>query len=79
MNSSGSSLVPLQLASLCLDCEMITPTRGRCTACGSVALLNVARMLSRPGAIQFSSGRNQTAPHVPSSRFAGYGDFLQST
>ena len=78
MNSSGSSVVPLQLASLCLDCEMITPTCGRCIACGSVALLNVARMLSRPGAIQFSSSGSQAVPQV-SSRLAGYGDFLQST
>ena len=70
MNSTGPSVVPLQLASLCLDCEMITPTRGRCSACGSVALLNVARMLSRPGAIQFPGDGNRAVAHVPAARFA---------
>jgi len=79
MNSSKPSLVPLQLASLCLDCEMITPANGRCVACGSVALLNVARTLSRPGALPLPDGPAPTVAQMASSRAARYGDFLQST
>jgi hypothetical protein len=48
MNKSNPSLIPLQRASLCLDCEVITPAQKSCLACGSAALLNVARALSRP-------------------------------
>jgi hypothetical protein len=79
MNSLDSGVVPLQFASLCLDCEMITPTRGRCTACGSVAVLNVARMLSRPGAIHLPHGDNSRVADVASNRGVSCGNFLQST
>ena len=41
------SLIPLRQASLCLDCETITTARTDCHACGSRALLNVARALDR--------------------------------
>ncbi len=47
MNTSNLSLVPLRQASLCLDCETITTAHTNCHACGSGALLNVARALSR--------------------------------
>jgi hypothetical protein len=46
MNTSKLSLVPLGQASLCLDCEMITSAHTHCFACGSVALLNLARTLN---------------------------------
>ena len=46
MNVSKLSLVPLQQASLCLDCEIITAAHTHCLACGSVALLNLARTLN---------------------------------
>jgi|ERR1700722_8622562 hypothetical protein len=45
MNSSKFSFVPLQQASLCLDCDMITCAHTHCSACGSIALLNLARTL----------------------------------
>lgn len=45
--SSNLSLIPLRQASLCLDCETITTTHTNCHACGSQALLNVARALNR--------------------------------
>jgi hypothetical protein len=45
--SSDLSLIPLQQASLCLDCETITTTHTNCHACGSQALLNLARALNR--------------------------------
>jgi hypothetical protein len=45
MNTSDLSLVPLQQASLCLDCDMITAAHTHCFACGSVALMNLARTL----------------------------------
>jgi hypothetical protein len=48
MNKPNPSLIPLQRASLCLDCEVITPAQKSCLACGSAALLNVARALSGP-------------------------------
>src|SRR5580698_8026169 len=51
-NSPKPSLIPLQFASLCLNCEMITPALGRCIACGSVALLNIAKTLSHAHAIK---------------------------
>lgn len=74
MNSSKLSLVPLQLASLCLDCEMIAPAHGRCIACGSVALLTIARTLSRPGAIQLPRGDNLAVDHIAASQVARYGE-----
>jgi hypothetical protein len=46
MNTSEFSLVPLQKASLCLDCEMITAAQTKCLACGSVALMYLARTLN---------------------------------
>ena len=48
MNLEGPSLVPLQHASLCLDCDLISPARTHCLACGSQALLSIARALNRP-------------------------------
>ncbi len=47
MNTSNLSLVPLRQASLCLDCETITTAHTNCYACGSRALLNVARALDQ--------------------------------
>jgi hypothetical protein len=46
MNVSELNLVPLQHASLCMDCEMITAAHTHCCACGSAALLNLARTLN---------------------------------
>lgn len=45
MNTAKVSLVPLQHASLCLDCDMITGAHTQCFVCGSAALLNLARIL----------------------------------
>lgn len=42
-------IVPLQQASLCLDCEVITAAQKHCSACGSRALLGIAGVLSRRG------------------------------
>jgi hypothetical protein len=49
MNTSTPDLVPLQQATLCLDCETITAAHSNCHACGSRALLNIARALDQPG------------------------------
>jgi hypothetical protein len=46
MNASELSLVPLKQASLCLDCDMISSGHTYCFACGSTALLNLARTLN---------------------------------
>ena len=48
MASSNVSFVPLVQAALCLDCETITAANTNCLACGSHALLNVARVLNEP-------------------------------
>jgi hypothetical protein len=45
--NSNLSLVPLQQASLCLDCETITTAYTNCLGCGSRALLSLARVLSQ--------------------------------
>jgi hypothetical protein len=47
VNTSNLNLVPLRQAHLCLDCENITAAHTNCHACGSRALLNVARALDR--------------------------------
>jgi hypothetical protein len=46
MNTSKLSLVPLCQASLCMDCDMITAADTHCIACGSAALLNLAKALN---------------------------------
>jgi hypothetical protein len=56
MNVSKLSLVPLQRASLCLDCEIITAAHTHCLACGSAALLNLARTLNGEGASPMARG-----------------------
>jgi hypothetical protein len=56
MNISKLSLVPLQRASLCLDCEIITTAHTHCLACGSAALLNLARTLNGNDATPMPKG-----------------------
>jgi hypothetical protein len=46
MNVTTTCLVPLQQASLCIDCETITAAHTTCLACGSRALLNIATVLN---------------------------------
>lgn len=44
----NESLIPLSLATLCLDCEFISSARGsNCPACGGAALFSLARLLNR--------------------------------
>jgi hypothetical protein len=74
-----ASLVPLQLATLCLDCEMITPAQGTCLACGSGALLNLARALNEPGAKRNPHAREPALAQIVSRHPVRYGDFLHST
>jgi hypothetical protein len=50
VNTTNVSLVPLQQASLCMDCETITAGYTHCLGCGSRALLNLARVLSQNAA-----------------------------
>lgn len=67
MNTPNFSLVPLQHANLCLDCETITAARANCPACGSGALLNVARALSGTENAHFS-GSHTTITDTPVGR-----------
>jgi hypothetical protein len=66
MNSSKLGLVPLQQASLCMDCEMITAAHTHCCACGSAALLSLARTLN--GRSDFNSA---AATFAPLASFSG--------
>jgi hypothetical protein len=70
MNTSNLSLVPLRQASLCLDCETITTAHANCHACGSQALLNVARALDRqrPSDLAWSRTPVVVQMSVPLSR-----------
>lgn len=74
MNNSNISLVPLQQANLCLDCEAITAAHTTCLCCGSQALLNIARILNHrtpvrsggPIPISLTPGRHRTASGLDS-------------
>jgi len=40
--------IPLQSATLCQDCHMITSAKnGHCPVCGSTALMNIGQILER--------------------------------
>ncbi|HTR65431.1 MAG TPA: hypothetical protein VMH85_06640 [Terriglobales bacterium] len=75
MNAESPSLVPLQHASLCLDCDVISAAHADCPACGSRALLSIARALNRPG---FTSVLYKPQPAIASGGLKS-GNFFQST
>jgi hypothetical protein len=79
MNSSKLSSVPLQFASLCLDCEFITCANGRCLSCGSSALLSLARMLNGETRMPLREPRAETVPPPNPSVAARSVNFFQST
>lgn len=79
MDTSNLSLVPLQQASLCLDCETITAAQTNCHACGSRALLNIARALDEPGYRTSYRTDNAVIHAVLSKQAPRLGDFLHST
>lgn len=79
MNTSNLSLVPLQQASLCLDCETITAAQTNCHACGSRALLNIARALDQPGYRASLRADNPVIHAAFSKQAPRLGDFLCST
>jgi len=78
MKASKISLVPLRLANLCLDCEMITPAQSQCMACGSTALMNLARTLSQSEVKHDPRNNAAVLTHVAARRVR-FGDFLHST
>jgi len=60
----GPSLVRLQRAFLCADCEIISETKnGRCEACGSQALLGLANVLG--GSVGLDQCFNVSNPVSP--------------
>jgi hypothetical protein len=79
MNNSNPSLIPLQRASLCLDCEVITPAQKSCMACGSTALLNVARALSGPHYANIAGLRDTAIAEVPRRHHRPSANFMHST
>lgn len=79
MNTSNLSLVPLQQASLCLDCETITAAQTNCHACGSRALLNIARALSQPSDRTILRREPTAIARISPMHYPRRGDFLHST
>ncbi len=79
MNHSSPSLVPLQPASLCLDCELITPAHKTCLAWGSGALLNIARALSGTGYLAIARFDNAAIADVTRKRCPPGANFIHST
>ena len=79
MNKSNPSLIPLQRASLCLDCEVITPAQKSCLACGSAALLNIARALSGPQYAGLTRLSNTAIADVPRGQYQQGTNFYHST
>jgi len=79
MDTSSLSFVPLRRASLCLDCETITSAHSCCQACGSHALLNIARTLDRMGYRPVSHYENAVAHLAAPRRPPTPGDFAHST
>ncbi len=43
----NNELIPLERATLCLDCHQISVSGASCIGCGSYALVNIARWLDR--------------------------------
>lgn len=79
MNDSTPNLVPLQQASLCLDCETITAAHSNCHACGSRALLNIARALDQPGYRTPFRSNKAVMPAVLPEQIPRMADFVHST
>lgn len=79
MNNSNPSLIPLQRASLCLDCEVITPAHKSCLACGSAALLNLARALSGSRYAGITGLSNTAMAGVPRRHYQQGTNFIHST
>lgn len=79
MNKPNPSLIPLQRASLCLDCEVITPAQKSCLACGSAALLNVARALSGSQYTGIAGLSNPAIAGVPRRHHQQGTNFMHST
>ena len=79
MNNSSPSLIPLQRASLCLDCEIITPAHKSCLACGSGALLNLARALSGPEYASMVCLNNTAIVEAPRKHYPQCTNFTHGT
>jgi len=54
-----SSMIPLNHAVLCLDCNSVSDANRECPACSSQALMNLSVVLNRP-----------PAPHAKLREFA---------
>ena len=52
-----STIVPLNHAVLCLDCNSISDANHECPACSSRALMNLSTVLDRPSASVFTTSR----------------------
>jgi hypothetical protein len=74
-----AGVIGLQEASLCLDCEAISGALNQCLACGSHALLSIARALNQTGAKQDSDHKTPKPNRHRQTRLAQRGDFLHCT
>ena len=77
MMASDLNLVPLRQASLCLDCETITAAHTTCLACGSQALLNIARALDQQPARDTACRVPGTVVSMPSPAFRQRDSFFR--
>ena len=60
------SMIPLNHAVLCLDCNNISDANRDCPACSSHALMNLSAILDRPAAP--ASSRLHVASRQPTGR-----------
>jgi hypothetical protein len=65
MKNSKQSLIPLQRASLYLDCEIITPAQKSCLARGSAALIECCPGLERISLRGYAGLSNTAIAGVP--------------
>jgi hypothetical protein len=65
MKTSELDLVPLRQASLCLDCDMITAAHTHCLACGSIALMSLAKTLNGSATLRPAKREMFVVPQNP--------------
>lgn len=56
---STVDLIPRNVAVLCVNCDQISASTGACIACGSEALLSVARIVDGPNVVRQTRNRRR--------------------
>ena len=63
-------MIALNQAYLCVNCEQVVEAKQNCPACGSPALISIAKVLSERSRISQSAQRTRTDGPVLQSRAA---------